>query len=43
MILRNNGSILVLAPALNIKDRDIDFMLNLLEEAISEASRRWKI
>lgn len=43
MILRNNGNILVLAPALNIKDRDIDFILNLLEEAISAASRRWRV
>ena len=38
MILRNNGDILVLAPALVMTREQIDFMLNLMTEAIAAAA-----
>lgn len=41
MILRNNGDILVLAPALSMPDGDIELMLGLLEEALMAASGRF--
>ncbi len=34
MILRNNGDILVLAPALIITEKEVDFMAGLMDEAI---------
>jgi len=39
MILRNNGDILVLAPALNIGKDETDFMLDLIEKAIQAAEK----
>jgi len=36
MILRNNGDILVIAPALVISQEDVDFMLRLMREAIEK-------
>ena len=43
MILRNNGDILVIAPALVITREQIDFMLNLVEEAIAGAMKHFKL
>ncbi|NUN92325.1 MAG: aspartate aminotransferase family protein [Verrucomicrobiae bacterium] len=43
MILRNNGDILVLAPALVISDEEIDFMLDLIERAIVAARRHFTL
>ena len=37
MILRNNGDILVIAPALVISQEEIDFMVGLMDEAIAAA------
>jgi len=38
MILRNNGDILVLAPSLIITREEADFMLDLIESAVTEAA-----
>jgi len=43
MILRNNGEILVIAPALVMSRDEIDFMLNLIEEAIGAAVAKFKL
>lgn len=43
MILRNNGDILVLAPALVISDEEIDFMLDLIERALVAARRHFAL
>ncbi|MBM4086914.1 MAG: aspartate aminotransferase family protein [Planctomycetes bacterium] len=40
MILRNNGDILVIAPALTIRQQDTDFMLRLMDEAIGAAVKK---
>ena len=41
MILRNNGDILVIAPALIITDEEIDTMLDLMEESIVAVSKHF--
>lgn len=41
MILRNNGDILVIAPALIIKKEEADFMLVLIDEAIGAAEEHF--
>ena len=38
MILRNNGDILVIAPAFTMSRNEVDFMLDLIEEAIAQAA-----
>lgn len=38
MILRNNGDILVIAPALSMNREEADFMLDLINEAVTKAS-----
>ena len=43
MILRNNGDILVLAPALTIGREDTDLMLGLIDEAIGAAQVSLKL
>jgi len=43
MILRNNGDILVIAPALVITQEQVDFMLNLMKESIEKAAQHFKI
>ena len=43
MILRNNGDILVYAPALVISKEEIDIMLNLTEEAIQAAMKHYRL
>lgn len=43
MILRNNGDILVIAPAFTISRDDVDKMLRLMEQAISEAVRHFEL
>lgn len=43
MILRNNGDILVYAPALIMSEQEIDLMLNLTEKAIQEAIKHYAI
>ena len=42
MILRNNGDILVYAPAFIMTKKEIDWMIDLSEEAIGAASKRFK-
>ncbi|MBI3990994.1 MAG: aspartate aminotransferase family protein [Candidatus Omnitrophica bacterium] len=42
MILRNNGDILVLAPALTIKNEQIDEALNTIDNAIESAIKHFK-
>ena len=42
MILRNNGDILVIAPALVLSKEECDFMLDLIEEAIVAARKEFK-
>ncbi len=41
MILRNNGDILVTAPALVISDEEIDFMVQTLDDALAAACSRF--
>ena len=41
MILRNNGNILVTAPALVISDEEIDVMIAMLEQAIAAATSKF--
>jgi adenosylmethionine-8-amino-7-oxononanoate aminotransferase len=41
MILRNNGDILVTAPALVIGDEDVDFMVRTLDGALATASSKF--
>jgi adenosylmethionine-8-amino-7-oxononanoate aminotransferase len=43
MILRNNGEILVLAPPLIITKAEADFMLDLIEEAIVAATKKFRL
>lgn len=43
MILRNNGDILVLAPALTMTREQYDFMLDLTEKAIAAAMKHFKL
>jgi len=43
MILRNNGDILVIAPALVISREAVDVMLNLMREAIEKAIEHFKL
>ena len=43
MILRNNGDILVIAPALIMTKDEIDIMLDLTEEAIAAATKHFKL
>ncbi len=43
MILRNNGDILVIAPALNITKDSVDFMLGLMDKAIAAAVKHFKL
>lgn len=43
MILRNNGDILVIAPALVITQEQIDEMIALMAKAISAAARHFRI
>jgi len=42
MILRNNGDILVIAPALIMTKEQVDFMIDLVEESISGAIKHFK-
>jgi adenosylmethionine-8-amino-7-oxononanoate aminotransferase len=42
MILRNNGNILVLAPSLIITKKEADYMLDLIERAITGAEKQFK-
>ena len=41
MILRNNGNILVIAPALVISDEEIDLMIAMLEQALAVATSKY--
>ncbi len=41
VILRNNADILVIAPSLNMTHDEADYMLNLMEQLIAEASERF--
>lgn len=41
MILRNNGNILVFAPALIITREQIDEMIGLIDEALRAAEKQW--
>jgi adenosylmethionine-8-amino-7-oxononanoate aminotransferase len=43
MILRNNGDILVYAPALVITQKQIDFMLDLTKKAVEAAARHFRL
>ena len=43
MILRNNGDILVIAPAFTITKDEADKMLELMEQAISGAIKHFKL
>ena len=43
MILRNNGDILVIAPALVMSRNQIDEMLGLMEDAIAAAMKHFKL
>jgi len=43
MILRNNGDILVLAPALIMTDEEVDWMLDLMERAIVAAMKHFRL
>ena len=43
MILRNNGSILVIAPSLIINKKEADFMLDLIEGAVGAAQKHFKL
>jgi len=43
MILRNNGDILVIAPALVINKEEINLMLDLINEAISAAIQKFNL
>ncbi len=42
MILRNNGDILVMAPALIIDEKEIDFMLDMIDQAIAAAGKHFQ-
>ena len=41
MILRNNGDILVIAPALVMTGEETDFMLDLIDAGLSAAARHF--
>ncbi|MFH2068910.1 MAG: aspartate aminotransferase family protein [Candidatus Omnitrophota bacterium] len=43
MILRNNGDILVIAPALNINRESVDFMLDLIDKSLTAAVKHFKL
>ena len=43
MILRNNGDMLVVAPSLTISQQEADEMLDKIDQAISEAIKRFKL
>ena len=43
MILRNNGDILVIAPALIITQEQIDTMLELMDRSIGAAVKHFKL
>ena len=43
MILRNNGDILVIAPALVLSRKECDFMLDLMEESIVAAVKEFRL
>ena len=43
MILRNNGDILVIAPALVMSRKEVDFMLKMVDEAISAAEKHFNL
>ena len=43
MILRNNGDILVIAPALNINRDSVDFMLDLIDKSLTAAVKHFKM
>ena len=43
MILRNNGDILVIAPALVMSREEIDMMLDLIDKAIAQAIEHFKL
>jgi len=43
MILRNNGDILVIAPAFTMAEEEADKMLELMEQAICEAIKHFKL
>jgi putrescine aminotransferase len=43
MILRNNGDILVIAPALVMTKEQIDEMIALMARAVSAAARHFRI
>jgi adenosylmethionine-8-amino-7-oxononanoate aminotransferase len=43
MILRNNGNILVTAPALVISDEEIDFLINTLDGALAAATSKFPL
>ena len=43
MILRNNGDILVIAPAFVITDEQVETMLDLTDQAIAAATKHFSI
>ncbi|MDO8685573.1 MAG: aspartate aminotransferase family protein [Clostridiales bacterium] len=43
MIMRNNGDIMVIAPALTLSRFEADFMLDLLAKAIKEAEKQFDL
>lgn len=43
MILRNNGDILVIAPALTMTKDEVDKMIQLTDQAISEAIKHFNL
>jgi len=43
MILRNNGDILVIAPALTMTKDETDKMIQLIDQAISEAIKHFNL
>ena len=43
MILRNNGDILVTAPALIISHEEVDIMVNMIDESIAAAQKKFKL
>ena len=43
MILRNNGDILVIAPALTMTRDEADKMIELIDQAISEAIKHFNL
>jgi putrescine aminotransferase len=43
MIMRNNGEILVAAPALTITKEEVDTVLGLLDQALAAAMQHFKL